>query len=45
MSKATSPLPVVVFFHGGGFVAGDNDISPSMHGNMGKETHFTNEGY
>lgn len=29
-------LPVVVFFHGGGFTSGDNDITPSMHGNIGE---------
>ncbi|RDW82764.1 hypothetical protein BP6252_03876 [Coleophoma cylindrospora] len=28
-------LPVLVFFHGGGFLAGDNDITPSMHGHIG----------
>ncbi|KAF7541790.1 hypothetical protein G7054_g219 [Neopestalotiopsis clavispora] len=27
-------LPVVVFFHGGGFTSGDNDITPSMHGHI-----------
>ncbi|KAH7028763.1 Alpha/Beta hydrolase protein [Microdochium trichocladiopsis] len=32
-----SALPVVVFFHGGGFTSGDTDITPSMHGNIG---HF-----
>ncbi|KAF9891419.1 hypothetical protein FE257_004275 [Aspergillus nanangensis] len=26
----------VVYFHGGGFRAGDNDISPHIHGNIGK---------
>lgn len=28
-------LPVIVFFHGGGFTSGDTDITPSMHGNIG----------
>ncbi|KAH8682248.1 Alpha/Beta hydrolase protein [Xylariales sp. PMI_506] len=34
---APSLLPVVVYFHGGGFVAGDNDIAPSasIFGNIG----------
>lgn len=29
-------LPVVVYYHSRGFTAGDNDISPSIHGNIGK---------
>jgi hypothetical protein len=32
---APSHLPVVVYFHGGGFTAGENDISPRLHGNIG----------
>ncbi|KAL4959104.1 alpha/beta hydrolase [Aspergillus stella-maris] len=29
-------LPVVVFFHGGGFKIGDNAITPHMHANIGR---------
>ncbi|CAI7663835.1 unnamed protein product [Penicillium glandicola] len=32
----TPERPVVVYFHGGGFRAGDNDISEHMHGNIAK---------
>ncbi|KAM0816016.1 putative Alpha/beta hydrolase fold-3 domain-containing protein [Seiridium cardinale] len=35
-------LPVVVFFHGGGFTSGDNDITASMHGNIGN--YFASSG-
>ncbi|CZR58654.1 uncharacterized protein PAC_08546 [Phialocephala subalpina] len=35
-TASTSLLPVVVFFHGGGFIAGDNDITASMHGHIGR---------
>ena len=34
-SDSTQLRPAVVFFHGGGFTAGDTDITPSMHGNIG----------
>ncbi|KAL5363012.1 Alpha/Beta hydrolase protein [Aspergillus floccosus] len=36
-------IPVVVYFHGGGFRAGDNDISPHIHSNIAKyfATHGT----
>lgn len=30
-----SGKPVVVFIHGGGLVAGDNDQSPNIHANIG----------
>ncbi|KAK6064979.1 hypothetical protein SCUP515_11454 [Seiridium cupressi] len=35
-------LPVVVFFHGGGFTSGDTDITASMHGNIGN--YFASNG-
>ncbi len=31
-----SDLPVVVYFHGGGFTSGDNTITPSMHSDIGQ---------
>ncbi|PVH81825.1 alpha/beta-hydrolase, partial [Cadophora sp. DSE1049] len=31
-----SKLPVVVFFHGGGMVFGDTDVTPTFHSNIGK---------
>jgi acetyl esterase/lipase len=34
--QQNAPVPVVVYFHGGGFRAGENDISPHMHGNIGR---------
>ncbi|KAH7356392.1 Alpha/Beta hydrolase protein [Rhexocercosporidium sp. MPI-PUGE-AT-0058] len=30
-----SELPVVVFFHGGGMVSGDTDVTPLFHSNIG----------
>lgn len=30
-----SGKPVVVFVHGGGFVGGDNDMSPNINANIG----------
>ncbi|KAG2418896.1 hypothetical protein HFD88_001998 [Aspergillus terreus] len=33
---ASLKKPVVVYFHGGGFRAGDNDISPHIHSNIAK---------
>ncbi|KAL4887281.1 alpha/beta-hydrolase [Aspergillus karnatakaensis] len=35
-TRESASLPVVVYFHGGGFVAGDNDITPHMHGNIAR---------
>lgn len=35
IDTSNTSLPVVVFFHGGGFMIGDNDITPSMYGNIG----------
>ncbi|PYI32199.1 alpha/beta-hydrolase [Aspergillus indologenus CBS 114.80] len=35
-SKANTALPVVVYFHGGAFKAGDNTITPHLHANIGK---------
>ncbi|KAB8226682.1 Alpha/Beta hydrolase protein [Aspergillus novoparasiticus] len=32
----TERLPVVVYFHGGGFKVGDNEITPHLHANIGK---------
>lgn len=31
---------VVVYFHGGGFTAGDNDISEHLHSNIGRRHHL-----
>ncbi|KAH6954119.1 hypothetical protein HG530_015872 [Fusarium avenaceum] len=46
-SSTTAPieggkLPIVVYIHGGGFVSGDTDITPSMHGNIGY--YFASQG-
>lgn len=30
-------LPVVVYFHGGGLVAGDNDATPNVYSNIGEK--------
>ncbi|OJJ94950.1 hypothetical protein ASPACDRAFT_1860616 [Aspergillus aculeatus ATCC 16872] len=35
-STTNVTLPVVVYFHGGAFKAGDNTITPHMHGNIGE---------
>ncbi|KAF7626343.1 Alpha/Beta hydrolase protein [Aspergillus flavus] len=32
----TERLPVVVYFHGGAFKVGDNEITPHLHANIGK---------
>ncbi|KAE8362638.1 Alpha/Beta hydrolase protein [Aspergillus caelatus] len=32
----TERLPVVVYFHGGAFKGGDNEITPHLHANIGK---------
>ncbi|KAK5119145.1 hypothetical protein LTR85_007759 [Meristemomyces frigidus] len=34
-ADATERTAVVVYFHGGGFTAGDNDISDHLHSNIG----------
>lgn len=34
-SPEADQVPVVVYIHGGGFVIGDTDVTPSMHGNIG----------
>lgn len=33
---SASGRPVVVFIHGGGLVAGDNDATPNIYSNIGK---------
>ncbi|RAH47381.1 alpha/beta hydrolase [Aspergillus brunneoviolaceus CBS 621.78] len=35
-STTNATLPVVVYFHGGAFKAGDNTITPHLHANIGK---------
>lgn len=37
VSPGAHGLPVVVFFHGGGLVAGDNDVTPSFFSNIGNK--------
>ncbi|VUC22932.1 unnamed protein product [Clonostachys rosea] len=38
-SASSDRAPVVVYFHGGGFRAGDNKISEHIHANIGERYH------
>lgn len=42
VEPSAAPRPVVVFFHGGGLVAGDNDATPHIWANIGN--YFTDHG-
>lgn len=35
-AAGASGRPVVLYIHGGGLVAGDNDVNPHMYANIGK---------
>lgn len=39
----SSPLPVVVYVHGGAYVAGDTETSPNIYANIGN--YFASRGY
>ncbi|KAF3767024.1 alpha/beta-hydrolase [Cryphonectria parasitica EP155] len=41
-ASGTSGRPVVVYFHGGGLVGGDNDHTPNIYANIGN--YFTKHG-
>lgn len=34
-AAGASDRPVIVYFHGGGFVTGDNDLTPNVYTNVG----------
>lgn len=35
-----SGKPVVIYFHGGGLVAGDNDSTPNIYSNLGEKAYW-----